>query len=58
MLASEKGHVSVVNKLLFTGTDVNTTASDGLTALMIASMEGHVDVVKALLTAGASTDIK
>ena len=41
MWASGKGHGAIVEALLQAGADVNRTANNGTTALMMASEEGH-----------------
>jgi ankyrin repeat protein len=50
MVASQSGHVDVVRLLLAReGVEVNKTAQNGPTALLIASQQGHVEVVRLLL---------
>jgi hypothetical protein len=55
-LASENGHVPVVQALLQAGADVNKAMDDGATPLSMASQNGHLPVVQALLQAGADVD--
>ena len=56
MIASEEGHVDVVDCLLSLGADVNTVNWMGETALMWASSGERVDVVDRLLAAGADAN--
>ena len=56
LMASQFGHVDVVQALLAKGADVNAKDSRGLTALMMASQFGHVDVVQALIAKGADVN--
>ena len=44
MIASGKGHVVVVTKLLECGADKNKSDSSGYTALMLACTNGNVDI--------------
>lgn len=54
MLAAKGGHKAVVTVLCQQpGIDLNATAWDGATALMLASVNNHLDVVLALVAAGA-----
>jgi hypothetical protein len=55
-LASQKGHLPVVQALLQAGADADKARDGGSTPLFIASQEGHVPVVQALLQAGADVD--
>lgn len=47
--AADKGHASVVSKLLAAGANVNAQTSTHMTALHWAASNGHEDVVKILL---------
>jgi hypothetical protein len=47
-VASEKGHVPVVQALLQAGADVDKAADDGCTPLYMASQQGHTDIVRLL----------
>src|SRR5208282_4649887 len=58
MIASEKGHMDVVQALLAARADVNVKGGAGVTALMIASQNGHLEVVRALLAAMAEVNAK
>ena len=58
MMASQQGHLDVVQALLAKGADVNAKDNDGATALMLASQNGHLDVVQALLAKGADVNAK
>ena len=49
MLASSKGWISCVQKLLWMGADRHLKTSTGCTSLTIAAREGHSEVVKDLL---------
>jgi ankyrin repeat protein len=42
-----------INLLLDHGADVNATANDGCTALMLAASSGDSEIVRALLSKGA-----
>jgi len=57
-IASNDGHVELVEMLLNNGANVNAKNSYGVTALHIASREGHTDIVAMLLAAGADVNIK
>ena len=48
-MASQKGHLKVVDQLLMRGADMNTTEADGETALHLAAYYGHAGVTEALL---------
>ena len=56
--ASRKGHASVVELLLASGTDPNLQDKYGDTALMIASIQGHVEVLKLLLAVEADPNLQ
>jgi len=58
MIASSKGHSSVVRKLLQAGATVNITNQGGWTALYLAAWGGHEDVVELLLEAKADPELK
>jgi ankyrin repeat protein len=52
-LASEYGHLPVVEALLAAGANKDAKALGGYTALFMASQNGHLAVVQALLAAGS-----
>ena len=56
-LASQNGHLIIVNLLLSAGSNVDAELEDGATSLFLASENGLVKVVRALLKAGASSSI-
>ena len=58
MLASQNGHVEVVDKLLHHGATVDLQNKNGWSSLMVASQDGHVEVVDKLLHHGATVDLQ
>ena len=52
-LASEQGHLDLVNFLIDSGAAINTKHY-GRTSLQLASEQGHAEVVERLLQAGAN----
>jgi ankyrin repeat protein len=52
LLASSKGHETVVQLLLENGQDTEAKDSNGKTALLLSSMYGHEAVVRLLLEKG------
>jgi ankyrin repeat protein len=56
--ASMRGDEATVQTLLSKGTDVNTRAGYGSTALMYASRNGHLEIVQALLAKGADVNAR
>ena len=57
--ASESGDHAAALRLLNTkGTNVNTTAADGSTAIMYAAANDDVELVRALIKAGANVKVK
>ena len=58
MIAIELGIISVAERLIECGADVNIKDEDGETALMYASKDGYIEVVKLLLEHGAVIDMK
>ncbi|KAL4964601.1 ankyrin repeat-containing domain protein [Aspergillus stella-maris] len=57
LLAAFHGYIDIVKFLLEHGLDVNSTSSEGRTALAYAAAKGHVDVVRLLLDHDAEIDI-
>ena len=55
-MASQEGHLSVVDPLLQSGADVNIARDDGATALMVAVDNVHEAIVAVLIQAGANVD--
>lgn len=58
MMAASKGSLSIVEKLLSKGAEVNAKTDDGTTALIFAASGGHLAVVQKLLTAGADIHVR
>lgn len=54
MFAVANMHTDCVNALLKCGADVNATAKDGGTALMLAASSDATEIVQALLSKGAN----
>ena len=55
-MAAQEGHSAVVEALIASGADVNTTVMQGCTPLSMAAQEGETAAVVALLKGGASVD--
>lgn len=55
--AAESGKISAFRSALSNGSDINSTGSDGSTALMIACKLGHTELVKFILRKGAKINI-
>ncbi len=55
--AISKRDVPAIERLLKHGVDVNLSATDGKTALMLAAQQGRLDLIRTLLDAGATVDI-
>ena len=55
-IASENGHLSVVEYLIHHGADVNKADKDGRTPLYIASQNGHLSVVEYLIHHGGDVN--
>jgi ankyrin repeat protein len=49
LTAAREGNLQTLQSLLSEGVDVNSTNSDGITALMIASELGHTEIVRTLV---------
>jgi len=58
MMAASKPHVTVVEKLILAGADVNDKDNNGETALMQAASNGQDTVVEKLVSAGADVNDK
>ena len=56
IVASENGHLDVVQLLCEAGANKDKADDHGFTALMQASVTGHLEVVRLLCEAGADTD--
>ncbi|CAG2236355.1 unnamed protein product [Mytilus edulis] len=57
-VASRYGHLSIIEKLLEYGADVNCLTIQGSTALQLACGSGHVKIVDRLIKAGAELNLK
>jgi ankyrin repeat protein len=57
-LASERGYVAVMERLLTAGADPKAGTPGGVTPLMVAAGSGAVDAVKLLLDRGADVNAK
>ena len=55
-MASQNGHIDLVEALLAGGADINKEDIDGITPLSTASENGHIDLVKALLAVDADVN--
>ena len=58
MIASQEGHVPVVDFLTARGADVNARTMYGWSSLLAASQYGHTEVVRILLKKGADVETK
>ncbi len=60
IVASQNGHIKVVDALIKAGADLNyiSTCNARGTALMSAIRDRHIEVINALIKAGAEIDIK
>lgn len=56
MVAAYAGQLSMVQKLLASGSKVDSTDASGITPLMLATFAGEEDMVRLLLAAGAAVD--
>ena len=55
-IATEKGDLKAVNRLLAQGADLHQLNHRGSTALLFAAHGGHSEVVERLITAGANVN--
>ena len=55
-MACLKGHILIVNKLIYKGASINAQNKDGATPLFLACQEGYSQVVNTLLDHGAHID--
>ena len=56
IMASERGHLALVKRLIMAGADVDEATTDGATSLYFASEKGHLDVVQYLFSMGADVN--
>ena len=56
LMATQKGHVDMVNWLVEIGSPLDATSMCKKTALIHAVERGHIEIVKALINAGANPD--
>lgn len=56
-VACKRGHLKVVQWLLYNGADIEAVDEDGVTPFMVAAGQAHVQIVKLLASKGASTEI-
>jgi ankyrin repeat protein len=52
-IATQNGHLAILEALIELGANVNHIVDRGWTLLMMATARGHIDIVRALLAAGA-----
>ena len=57
-LATLKGHVEVINKLLENHADIDARTTKGNTPLHLAAESGNLEVVEALIAKNANVDLK
>ncbi|XP_062618880.1 uncharacterized protein LOC134280487, partial [Saccostrea cucullata] len=57
LVASEKGHLKVVEQLVNHGADLSIHNDENITPLYIASQNGHAEIVKYLVEHGADVNI-
>tara|TARA_R110001592_G_scaffold18816_14_gene77850 strand:+ start:53790 stop:54098 length:309 start_codon:yes stop_codon:yes gene_type:complete len=56
--AAYNGHIDIINMLISSGANVNSTNRIGQTALHISAQYGYIDIVRSLLDAGADRTIR
>ena len=56
MFSATQGHVSVIERLIALGAEVDAENIGGATPLILAARDGHTAAVAALLAAGGSID--
>ena len=57
-MASQEGHLEVVEALLAKGAKIDVQTDIGATALILASYRGNAEIVAALLAKGANTELR
>lgn len=55
--AASRGHISIIERLISAGADVNAWTGIGGTALRVASSTGQAEAVETLIRAGANVDM-
>jgi ankyrin repeat protein len=54
--AADQGNISVIQKYIQEGSDVNFVDNYGNIAILCAAMNGHKEIVRMLIDAGADVD--